>query len=64
MTTTDQEIIAIAVLMRKAQCEYFKTRTTDALLKAKKLEAEFDMEIRIRSNTQGALLAHQPSKTA
>ena len=36
-----REVIALAVHMREAQTTYFKTRSKNALIAAKALEAEF-----------------------
>ncbi len=38
------EVIKLAREMRKAQKEYFRTRTTTALNKSKALEKQFDKE--------------------
>ena len=42
MTTN---ILNLVIEMRRAQKEYFRTRSKDILLVAKKLEAEVDREI-------------------
>ncbi len=42
---THWALINLVTDMRRAQKEYFRTRTKEALLKAKKLEAEVDKEI-------------------
>ena len=42
---THWALINLVTDMRRAQKEYFQTRAKEALLKAKKLEAEVDKEI-------------------
>jgi hypothetical protein len=42
---THWTLINLVTDMRRAQKEYFRTRSKEALLKAKKLEAEVDKEI-------------------
>lgn len=42
---THWSLINLVTDMRRAQKEYFRTRSKEALLKAKKLEAEVDKEI-------------------
>lgn len=43
-TNADQltELVSLALKMREAQKEYFKTRRSDALADSKRLEREFD----------------------
>lgn len=43
---TNPDFIDLIKNMRSAQVEYFKTRTTDALKKSKKLERMVDREIK------------------
>ena len=41
-----QEFFNLVSKMRKAQKDYFATRTTEALFKSKQLEREIDAEIK------------------
>ena len=43
---THWELINLVIDMRRAQKDYFRTRTKDAFLKSIKLEQEVDDEIR------------------
>ena len=43
---TPREFYELVVKMRKAQREYFATRTNDALSKSKQLERDVDAEIK------------------
>ena len=42
---THWALINLVIDMRRAQKEYYRTRSKDVLLKAKKLESEVDREI-------------------
>jgi hypothetical protein len=46
---TDDELINIAVQMRRAQKAYFRNRDPFSLAEAKKLEKQFDKEIERRN---------------
>lgn len=50
---TDAELVALAVLMRDAQKTYFKTRTREALIASKELEARFDKAVAAREVHHG-----------
>ena len=51
------------VLMRKAQKEYFKTRSQTALRNSKAIEAEIDREIERVNKITGAENIAQPQQT-
>lgn len=53
---TDEELIDLAVRMRAAQEFYFKIRTTQTLIAAKKLESEFDKAAKAHRDPQASLL--------